>query len=186
MSGIVVGIDGSHNASHALEWAMTEAAIRNAPLTVITVNSVPASYWTGAPVTLPGDQDRVAEIRKTAEAAVEEIASKLGAGRPESVTVTALSGFPAQTLIDASKDSDLLVVGTAAAADSLRSGLAPSAIRSSITPAARSWSCRRASDALIELQAPPGLGRPGDRPASRAGWDHRGILWCGRKGGRDP
>lgn len=112
MSGIVVGIDGSHNASHALEWAMAEAAIRNAPLTVITVNSVPASYWTGAPVTLPGDHDRVAEIRKTAEAAVEEIASKLGAGRPESVTVTALSGFPVRTLIDASKDSDLLVVGT--------------------------------------------------------------------------
>jgi nucleotide-binding universal stress UspA family protein len=112
MSGIVVGIDGSHNASRALEWAMTEAAIRAAPLTVITVNSVPASYWTGAPVALPGDEDRVAEIRKTAEAAVEEIAGKLGADQPESVSVTALSGFPAQTLIDASKDSDLLVVGT--------------------------------------------------------------------------
>ncbi len=112
MSGIVVGIDGSHNASHALEWAMTEAAIRKAPLTVITVNSVPASYWTGAPVALPGDEDRVSEIRKTAEAAVEDIAGKLGAGRPESVTVTAQSGFPAQTLIDASKEADLLVVGT--------------------------------------------------------------------------
>ncbi len=112
MSGIVVGIDGSHNASHALEWAMTEAAIRKAPLTVITVNSVPASYWSGAPVELPGDLDRVAEIRKTAEAAVEETATKLGANRPESVTVTALSGFPAQTLIDISKESDLLVVGT--------------------------------------------------------------------------
>jgi nucleotide-binding universal stress UspA family protein len=112
MSGIVVGIDGSHNASHALEWAMAEAAIRKAPLTVITVNSVPASHWTGAPVELPGDQDKVAEIRKTAEAAVEEVASKLGASRPESVTVTAVSGFPAQALIDASRDSDLLVVGT--------------------------------------------------------------------------
>ncbi|HEY2304506.1 MAG TPA: universal stress protein [Streptosporangiaceae bacterium] len=66
MSGIVVGIDGSHNATHALEWAMTEASIRQAPVTVITVNSVPANYWTGAPVELPGDQDRVAEIRKTA------------------------------------------------------------------------------------------------------------------------
>ena len=112
MSGIVVGIDGSHNAGHALEWAMTEASIRKAPLTVITVNSVPASYWTGAPVELPGDQDRVSEIRKTAEAAVEETASKLGAGRPESVTVTAVSGFPAQTLIDASSGADMLVVGS--------------------------------------------------------------------------
>jgi len=112
MSGIVVGIDGSHNASHALEWAMTEAAIRKAPLTVITVNSVPASYWSGAPVELPGDQERVADIRKTAEAAVADTAARLGASQPESVTVTAISGFPAQALIAASADSDLLVVGT--------------------------------------------------------------------------
>jgi nucleotide-binding universal stress UspA family protein len=112
MSGIVVGIDGSHNASHALEWAMTEAAIRKAPLTVITVNSVPASYWSGAPVELPSDHEKVAEIRKTAEEAVAKAAEKLGAGRPDSVTVTALSGFPAQTLIDSARGSDLLVVGT--------------------------------------------------------------------------
>jgi len=112
MSGIVVGIDGSHNASRALEWAMTEAAIRKAPLTAIAVNSVPASYWSGAPVELPGDQERVAEIRKTAEAAVATTAEGLGADRPESVTVTAISGFPAQTLIDASRNADLLVVGT--------------------------------------------------------------------------
>jgi nucleotide-binding universal stress UspA family protein len=112
MSRIVVGIDGSHNASHALEWAMTEASIRKAPLAVITVNSVPASYWTGAPVELAGDHDRVAEIRKTAEAAVADTAAKLGADQPESVTVTAISGFPAQTLIDASSGADLLVVGT--------------------------------------------------------------------------
>ena len=112
MSGIVVGIDGSDNASHALEWAMTEAALRKAPLTVVTVNSVPASYWSGAPVELAGDQERVAEIRKAAEAAVADTASKLGASQPESVTVTAVSGYPVQTLIDASRGSDLIVVGS--------------------------------------------------------------------------
>jgi nucleotide-binding universal stress UspA family protein len=112
MSGIVVGIDGSHNASRALEWAMTEAATRQTPLTVITVNSVPASYWTGKPVPFAGDDEKVAEFRKAAEAKVEEIGASLGARRPESVTVTALTGFPAQTLIDASKESDLIVVGS--------------------------------------------------------------------------
>ena len=105
MSGIVVGIDGSHNASRALEWAMTEAAIRKAHLTVLTVHSVPASYWSGAPVTLPGDEDKVAEIRKAAESAVAATAAKLGASQPESVTVTAINGFPVQALIDASKNS---------------------------------------------------------------------------------
>jgi nucleotide-binding universal stress UspA family protein len=112
MSGIVVGIDGSHAASHALEWAMAEAATRKTSLTVITVNSVPASYWTGKPVPFAGDDERVAEIRKAAEAKVEEIGTSLGDSRPESVTVTALSGFPAQTLIDASQNSDLVVVGS--------------------------------------------------------------------------
>jgi nucleotide-binding universal stress UspA family protein len=112
MSGIVVGIDGSHNASHALEWAMAEAAVRKTPLTVITVNSVPAGYWTGRPVPFAGDEEKVAEIRKAAEAKVEEIAAGLGESKPESVTVTALTGFPVQALLDASKDSDLLVVGS--------------------------------------------------------------------------
>jgi len=112
MSGIVVGIDGSHNASRALEWAMAEAAIRKTQLTVITVLSEPAHYWTGRPVPFAGDSERIAEIRKSAEAAVEATVAKLGPGKPEAVTVTAVAGFPAQTLIDASKDSDLLVVGT--------------------------------------------------------------------------
>ena len=112
MSGIVVGIDGSHNASRALEWAMTEAAIRKTQLTVLTVLSEPAHYWTGSPVPFAGDSERIAEIRKSAEAAVEANAAKLGPGKPESVTVAAVAGFPAETLINAAKNSDLLVVGT--------------------------------------------------------------------------
>lgn len=112
MSGIVVGIDGSHEASHALEWAMAEAAIRTAPLTVLTVNPVLRSYWTGHTALYPGDEKRLAEVRKAAEAAVESTAAKLGASQPESVTVTAVNGFPAQALIDASRGSELLVVGT--------------------------------------------------------------------------
>jgi nucleotide-binding universal stress UspA family protein len=112
MPGIVVGIDGSHNSSKALEWAMTEAAVRKTPLTVLTVHSVMASYWSGQPVTLPGDEDEVNKVRKSAESAVADVAAKLGANQPESVTVTAVNGFTAQALIDATKDSDLLVVGT--------------------------------------------------------------------------
>jgi len=112
MYGVVVGIDGSRNASHALEWAMTEAAIRKAPLTVITVNQVSASYWTGNPITLPSDQERVAEARKAAEAAVAETASRLGSEQPASVTVVAVNGFAVQELVNASENCDLLVVGT--------------------------------------------------------------------------
>jgi len=112
MSGIVVGIDGSHNASHALEWAMTEAALRKAPLSVVTVNPVTASYWTGNPVTVPADEERIVKVRKLAEDAVAAVAAKLGTDQPASVTITAVHGFPAKSLLDASEDCDLLVVGT--------------------------------------------------------------------------
>lgn len=112
MAGIVVGIDGSDNAHRALEWAMAEAAMRKTHLTVITVSQAPVSYWTGKPAPAPGEEERVAEIRKSAEAAVEAAAAKPGSGKPESVTVSVVSGFPAQTLIQAANDSDLLVVGT--------------------------------------------------------------------------
>jgi nucleotide-binding universal stress UspA family protein len=112
MSGIVVGIDGSHNATRALDWAIAEAALRKAHLTVLAVHAVPASYWTGKPALLPGDEGRVGEVREAAESAVAAATAKLADSKPESVTVTAVDGFPAQELIKASKDADLLVVGS--------------------------------------------------------------------------
>jgi len=112
MSGIVVGIDGSHSASHALEWAIAEAALRKADLTVITVHAVPANYWTGHPSSTLGDEDKLAETRKAAEELVSKAAEALGDNKPASIKVTTVDGFPAQTLIEASADSDLLVVGS--------------------------------------------------------------------------
>jgi nucleotide-binding universal stress UspA family protein len=112
MSGIVVGIDGSHNASKALDWAMAEAAVRATDLTVITVNSVSASYWTGEPVMLAGDEHEFEEGRKAAEEAVGNATTALGDKQPKSVTVVAANGFPAKILIDASENADLMVVGS--------------------------------------------------------------------------
>ena len=112
MSGIVVGIDGSHHASRALEWAIAEAGVRKADLTVLAINSVPQGYWTTNPVTLPGDKERVEEIRKSAQEDVDKAAAALGDQQPKSVSVVALSGFPAKQLIEASETSDLVVVGS--------------------------------------------------------------------------
>ena len=109
MSGITVGVDGSHNGHRALDWAMREAALRQTPLTVLAVHEVMASYWTGNPVTVPGDAPALEKVRIAAEHAVAEAAKGLGADQPE-VTVTAVNGFAAKALIEASADSDLLVV----------------------------------------------------------------------------
>lgn len=112
MSGVTVGIDGSENSHLALEWAITEAALRNAPLTVLTVSQQISSAFTGEPVDYQGDEARLATVRKAAEETVAEATSKLGGKRPPSVTVSAVSGFAVQQLIAASQTADLLVVGS--------------------------------------------------------------------------
>jgi nucleotide-binding universal stress UspA family protein len=113
MPGITVGVDGSHNSHKALEWAMKEAALQHTTLTVLTVHEVAANYWTGNPLAMP-DIDKAAEdkTRQAAEEAVAKAAGELGGTQPASVSVRAVSGFAAQELIKASKDSALLVVGS--------------------------------------------------------------------------
>lgn len=36
MPGIIVGVDGSSHSRLALQWALSEAAVRHAPLTVLS------------------------------------------------------------------------------------------------------------------------------------------------------
>jgi nucleotide-binding universal stress UspA family protein len=110
MPGITVGVDGSENSLRALEWAMKEAALRQAALSVLTVHPVAASIWDN-PIILPEDKISEERARKAAEEAVAKVASQLGDAQPSSVSVRAVSGFPAAELVNASQDSDLLVVG---------------------------------------------------------------------------
>ena len=89
---------------------MREAALRQVPLTVLAIHEVMASYWTGNPVTVPGDAPELEKTRMAVEHAVAEALEGLDANRPQ-VTVTTINGFAAKALIEASADSDLLVVG---------------------------------------------------------------------------
>jgi nucleotide-binding universal stress UspA family protein len=112
MSGITVGVDGSDNSQRALEWAMKEAAIRHTALTVIAVHQVAANQWTGSPIVVGEDRPDQEHARHAAEDLVAKIASQLGDAQPASVTVRGVSGIPSSTLIEASHDSDLVVVGS--------------------------------------------------------------------------
>jgi nucleotide-binding universal stress UspA family protein len=112
MPGITVGVDGSDNSLRALEWAMKEAGLRHAALNVLTVHVVPLNFWTSNPLMLPQDKQEEEKARQAAEEAVAKIASQLGGEQPASVSVLAVSGIPAEELINASHDSELLVVGS--------------------------------------------------------------------------
>jgi nucleotide-binding universal stress UspA family protein len=113
MSGIIVGVDGSGHSQQALEWAMKEAATRQAALTVLTVDPVALSAWTGAPIRSEADEPAREHAEQAAKQAADEAAGHLtGEAQPISVTVRAVSGNPAEELINASRDADLVVVGS--------------------------------------------------------------------------
>lgn len=111
MPGITVGVDGSDKSRRALEWAIREAGLRGAALTVLAVHQVAANHWTGSPELYPADQPATETIRQAAEEAVRKAVSQVGEPGPASVTVRAVSGVPAQELMAASADSDMVVVG---------------------------------------------------------------------------
>jgi nucleotide-binding universal stress UspA family protein len=112
MPGIFVGIDGSAGSHKALEWAVREAGIRKAALTVVAVQQAVVSFF-GATVVYPGDYDLTELARKTALAETEEVLDQIADdSRPASVAVQAVFGVPAEELLKAAADADMIVVGS--------------------------------------------------------------------------
>jgi nucleotide-binding universal stress UspA family protein len=112
MSGIIVGVDGSSHSARALEWALKEGALRQAPVTVVTVYSVPANPYTGNPTVQDTDAVHQHKMREAAEDLTRKAASEIGDTQPASVKIRAIIGYPASELIAASRDADLVVVGS--------------------------------------------------------------------------
>jgi nucleotide-binding universal stress UspA family protein len=114
MPGILVGVDGSDHSRRALGWAMHEAAQRHVPLTVMMVRPGevrPATqiFW-GVRDTAEKsfDPDRA---RMALREFVDKVADEIGEKVPE-VTVNVVTGDVAQELLRASRDADMLVVGS--------------------------------------------------------------------------
>lgn len=112
MPGIIVGTDGSYHSRKALEWAAREAGIRHAPLTVLTVHQAVVGYL-GGPVAYPGDDELTAKAREGARKETDEVLDALGeAPRPEQVKVLSVTGLPAEEILDAASDADMVVLGS--------------------------------------------------------------------------
>lgn len=111
--GIVVGVDGSPSSDVAVEWAARDAALRRVPLTFLHVLPVVASpAWLD--MGLPDDywgwqQKRGQEI----VALARDIANKATAGGERlQLYADVVSGNTVGTLVDHSRHTDLLVVGS--------------------------------------------------------------------------
>ena len=111
MPGIIVGVDGSGHSQRALEWAMEEAAIRHAPLTILTVHPAIMGYF-GSMVTTPVDMEFTEQIQAAVKLEADRVLAGLSGSHPESVTVKAVHGFPVEEFVSASKGADLVVLGS--------------------------------------------------------------------------
>ena len=114
MPGIVVGVDSSDHSRHALRWAMQEAVLRHVPLTVMAVRPDPVRpattiYW--GLHTLPENSHNLDLVQKAVQEFVDKVTSELGGTVPE-VTVSVATGNPVEELVKASRDADMLVVGS--------------------------------------------------------------------------
>jgi nucleotide-binding universal stress UspA family protein len=111
MPGIIVGVDGSGHSQRALEWAMKEAAVRHVPLDILTVHPAIVGYFGGV-VTSSQDLELTEEVKTAVKAEADKVLAALEGPHPESVTITAVHGFPVEVLVEASKDADLIVLGS--------------------------------------------------------------------------
>src|SRR5690348_1461927 len=114
MPGIVVGVDGSDHSYRALIWAMRQAARQHAPLTVLAVRPEPVRPATGiywGVHAYPEDSHNPEVAQKAVGQIAEQARNEIGEMAPQ-VTVSVVTGDPAQELINTSHDADLVVVGS--------------------------------------------------------------------------
>lgn len=128
---IVVGIDGSIAALHALSWAVGEAHARGCPVEVVHV-------WDNVP--LPGAMFTSASaLRRASECFVanECAAAAQGLVTPPEFIQTSRQGSPAKVLIERSVGAAMLVVGRAAhhaVKDVLARSVSAACVRGAVCP----------------------------------------------------
>lgn len=110
--GIVVGVDGSPPSKVAVDWAAREAAMRNLPLTIIHVTqAATVLMWAEAPM----PPDLAVRFEKSGELILHDarVIAEDAAGGPAAIRVDTelLSAAVLPTLIDSSKDAEIIVVG---------------------------------------------------------------------------
>jgi nucleotide-binding universal stress UspA family protein len=107
---VVVGVDGSAESLAALRWAAKYAAATGATVSALLSWHYPAAVGTAPVGHAPKEiSDEVrTEMQETLDKAVTEV---FGSPLPSGVRAEVVYGHPANTLVEASENADLLVVG---------------------------------------------------------------------------
>ncbi|MEO3890934.1 universal stress protein [Nonomuraea sp. B5E05] len=105
---VVVGVDGSAPSLQAASWAGQEAALRSAPLRMLY--AVPG--WGHDVPLVPEPRSWGTGAEAAAREMLDHAAVHARAGRPRlSITTDIIAGRPADTLVGAAEEAQLVVVG---------------------------------------------------------------------------
>ncbi len=109
---IVVAVDGSPAARVAADWAARDAALRRVPLTVVHVQHLAdVSAWIDLPVAEDYKEACERQAATVMADALRVVADALSDSPEISVEHCVVSGPIVPTLVDMSKDAEMLVVG---------------------------------------------------------------------------
>jgi nucleotide-binding universal stress UspA family protein len=167
-TGIVVGVDGSEGAAHALRWAVREAGLRGRPVTALLAWGYLDQHWAAPDHVFDpayGEADALAALD-------EAVARALDVEAAAGVTRRAVCDLAARALLDASAGADMLVVG-ARGLGGFRGLLLGSVSQQCLNHARRPLAIVRHGDDAAEIHAHAGperivVGVDGSKPANRA------------------
>src|ERR1700722_7054524 len=101
---VVVGVDGSAHGDAALRFALAEAETHNGDVTAVFA-------WQQPFISIPGAFDREELEQAAKDFLVEKVSAVAPTPRVPLLPLVA-EGDPAEALVVAARDADLLVVGT--------------------------------------------------------------------------
>lgn len=109
--GVVVGADGSPFATNAIRWAAHEAAMRNVALTIVHVVSTQGLVWSATAIPAEFYERQEEDARRIIAEAIKIAEDSIPASGRVQINNELLSGPAVPTLVDLSKEAQMMVVG---------------------------------------------------------------------------
>ena len=111
-SGILVGVDGSPASRYAVNWAARDAAMRNVPLTIVHAVRAFGPTLPPTPISSGLTRWRQEQAQQIVDDAIEIARQSTPDGGPVQVKNDVLFSPVVPTLVDLSKEAQMLVVGS--------------------------------------------------------------------------
>ncbi|KAN96994.1 universal stress protein [Mycobacterium tuberculosis variant bovis B2 7505] len=110
--GILVGVDGSAQSNAAVAWAAREAVMRQLPITLLHIVAPVVVGWPVGQLYANMTEWQKDNAQQVIEQAREALTNSLGESKPPQVHTELVFSNVVPTLIDASQQAWLMVVGS--------------------------------------------------------------------------